>query len=84
MEEAIVYFNKAYELDPDLKETYDILSTLLLQLERYEEAEKILDAGVQRYPDSASMWQNLSFLHAKMGNREKAEEYYEKSQQLRD
>ncbi len=84
LEEAIIYFNKAYELDPELKETYDILSTLLLQLQRYEEAEKILNEGVQRYPDSASMWQNLSFLHAKLGNKDKAEEYYEKSQQLRE
>ena len=84
MEEAVIYFNKAYDLDPDLKETYDILSTLLLQLERYDDAERILDEGVKRFPDSASMWQNLSFLHAKMGNKEKAEEYYEKSQQLRE
>ena len=84
LEEAVIYFKKAYELDPELKETYDILSTLLLQLERYDEAEEILDDGVQRFPDSASMWQNLSFLHAKLGNKEKAEEYYEKSKQLRD
>ena len=81
-EEAIIYFKKAYDLDPELKETYDILSTLLLQLERYQEAEEILNAGVARFPDSASMWQNLSFLHAKMGNKDKAEEYYEKSKQL--
>ena len=51
---------------------------------KYDEAEKILDDGVQRFPDSASMWQNLSFLHAKLGNKDKAEEYYEKSKQLRD
>jgi len=82
MEEAIIYFKKAYDLDPDLKETYDILSTLLLQLERYEEAEEILNVGVERFPDSASMWQNLSFLHARLGNTKKAEEYYEKSKQL--
>ena len=84
LEEAVIYFRKAYDIDPELKETYDILSTLLLQLERYEEAEEVLNEGVQRYPDSASMWQNLSFLHAKMGNKDKAEEYYEKSKQLRD
>ena len=84
LEEAVIYFKKAYDLDPELKETYDILSTLLLQLERYDEAEKILDDGVQRFPDSASMWQNLSFLHAKLGHKDKAEEYYEKSKQLRD
>jgi len=82
LEEAIVYFRKAYEVDPDLKETYDILSTLLLQLQRYEEAQEILDEGVKRFPDSASMWQNYSFLHAKLGNTEKANEYYEKSKQL--
>ena len=82
MEEAVVYFKMAYDLDPELKETYDILSTLLLQLERYQEAEEILNSGVERFPDSASMWQNLSFLHAKMGNKDKAEEYYEKSKQL--
>ena len=82
MEEAIVYFKKANELDPDLKETYDILSTLLLQLQRYEEAQEILDEGVKRFPDSPSIWQNYSFLHAKLGNTEKANEYYEKSKQL--
>jgi tetratricopeptide (TPR) repeat protein len=84
MEEAVVYFRKAYELDPELKDTYDILSTLLLQLKRYDEAEEILNEGVERWPDSASMWQNLSFLHAKIGNKAKAEEYYERSKQLRD
>ena len=82
MEEAVVYFKSAYDLDPELKETYDILSTLLLQLERYQEAEEILNAGVERFPDSASMWQNLSFLHARLGNTKQAEEYYEKSKQL--
>ncbi len=84
MSEAVVYFNKAYELDPELKDTYDILSTLLLQLERYDEAEQVLNQGVERWPESASMWQNLSFLHAKMGHKAKAEEYYERSKQLRD
>ncbi len=84
MSEAVIYFRKAYEIDPELKDTYDILSTLLLQLERYEEAEQILSEGVERWPDSASMWQNLSFLHAKLGNKAKAEEYYEKSKQLRE
>ena len=84
MSEAVVYFRKAYELDPELKDTYDILSSLLLQLQRYEEAEQILNEGVERWPDSASMWQNLSFLHAKLGNKAKAEEYYERSKQLRD
>ena len=83
LNEAVVYFQKAYELDPELKDTYDILSTLLLQLERYKEAETILKEGVERWPDSASMWQNLSFLYAKQGNKAKAEEYYEKSKQLR-
>jgi tetratricopeptide (TPR) repeat protein len=83
MSEAVVYFQKAYELDPGLKDTYDILSTLLLQLERYQEAEAILKEGIERWPDSASMWQNLSFLYAKQGNKAKAEEYYEKSKQLR-
>jgi superkiller protein 3 len=84
MEEAIFYFEKAKEIDPNIKEIYDLLGTLLLQLEQYDKAKEILEEGVELYPDSSTVWQNLSFLYAKLGEKEKAEEAFEKSKQLQE
>lgn len=84
MEEAIFYFEKAKEIDPNIKEVYDLLGTLLLQLEHYEKAKEVLEQGVELFPDSATIWQNLSFLYAKLGEKDKAEEAFEKSKQLQD
>jgi len=83
LEEAAIYFRKAQELDPELKDIYDILSAVLIQLENFDEAEKLLKKGIELYPDSANMWQNLSFLYARTGKKKEAEEAYEKSKQLR-
>lgn len=84
MEEAIFYFQKARELDPEIKEVYDLLGTLLLQLERYDDAKEVLEQGVELFPDSSTVWQNLSFLYAKLGDKKKAEEAFEKSKQLQE
>jgi tetratricopeptide (TPR) repeat protein len=80
--EAITSFKLAVDIDPKLKDAYDLAAALLLQLERYPEAEELLDKGVLNFPESASMWQNFSYLHAKLGNKEKAEAAYKKSQEL--
>jgi tetratricopeptide (TPR) repeat protein len=63
---------------------YDLLSVLLLQLERYPEAEQLLKLGLQNFPESASIWQNWSYLQAKLGNKNEAEKAYERSKQLQD
>jgi len=81
-EEAITYFKKVYEIDPELKDIYDLLTTLLLSLEKYDEAEKILKEGIERFPDSSSIWQNLSFLYAKQGKKDEAEKAYQRSKDL--
>jgi Tfp pilus assembly protein PilF len=60
------------------------LGTLLLQLEQYDKAREVLEKGVELFPDSSTVWQNLSFLYAKMGEKEKAEEAFEKSKQLQE
>jgi tetratricopeptide (TPR) repeat protein len=82
--EAVIYFSKAHELDPELKDTYDLLSALLLQLGRYPEAETLLKEELQRFPESASAWQNWSYLQARLGNAEEAKKAYEKSKRLQN
>jgi len=82
MEEAVNYFEKAREIDPQIKEVYDLLGTLLLQLQQFDKAKEVLEQGVERFPESASVWQNLSFVYAKLGEQKKAEEAFEKSKQL--
>jgi len=82
MEESIVYFKKAHSIDPEIKEVYDLLGTLLLQFERYDEAKELLEQGIEIFPDSSSVWQNLSFLYAKTGDKKRAEEAFNRSKQL--
>jgi Tfp pilus assembly protein PilF len=60
------------------------LGTLLLQLENYDKAKVVLEQGVELFPDSPTIWQNLSFLYAKTGQKDKAEEAFEKSKQLQE
>jgi tetratricopeptide (TPR) repeat protein len=82
MKEAVVYFEKAQKLDPNIKEIYDLLGTLLLQLGEFSRAKELLEQGVEIFPDSSSVWQNLSFLYAKMGDKKKAEEAFKRSKEL--
>jgi len=82
--EAVIYFNKAHELDPELKDVYDLQSALLLQLGRYTDAEILLKEALQRFPESASVWQNWSYLQARLGKTEEAKKAYEKSKQLQN
>ncbi len=82
MKESVLYFEKAQKLDPNIKEVYDLLGTLLLQLGEFERAKELLEQGVEIFPDSSSVWQNLSFLYAKMGDKKKAEEAFKRSKDL--
>ncbi len=84
MKEAVVYFEKAQKLDPNIKEVYDLLGTLLLQLGEFDRAKELLEQGVEIFPNSSSVWQNLSFLYAKMGDKKKAEEAFKLSKELVD
>jgi len=57
---------------------------LLLQLEHYDRARAVLEQGVELFPESPTIWQNLSFMYAKLGEKDKAEEAFEKSKQLQE
>ncbi len=83
MNEAIRYFIKTYRIDPNIKEVYDLLGTLLLQLEKYGKAKKYLEIGSKYFPHSSSIWQNLSYCYNKLGKENDAEEAYKKSESLK-
>ncbi|TFH02659.1 MAG: tetratricopeptide repeat protein [Calditrichales bacterium] len=82
IKESIAYFEKAHTLDPEIKEIYDLLGSLLLQVGDFDRAKELLEQGVEIFPDSSSIWQNLSFLYAKTGQKVKAEEAFKRSNQL--
>ena len=82
MAESALYFEKAHALDPEIKEIYDLLGTLFLQLGEFDKAKALLEQGVEIFPDASSVWQNLSFLYAKTGDKKKAEEAFSRSKQL--
>jgi tetratricopeptide (TPR) repeat protein len=50
----------------------------------YEEALPTLEKAVQEFPDSALLWNNLGVCYAQTGNKDKAEEAFEKQQQLEE
>jgi tetratricopeptide (TPR) repeat protein len=83
LKNAAQLFYKAYELDPEIKDIYILLSFTLIELKRYEEAIELLHHGTEIFPENHMIWYNLGVGYARMGNEEKAKEAFKKSDQLK-
>ena len=51
-------------------------------LEIYQEVLPQLEEAVQRFPDSALLWNNIGVVYAQLGDKAKAEEAFKKSKEL--
>lgn len=83
LNDAADYLTKAHNLDPELKEIYDLLGVILVQLERYDEAKEILEQGIDIFPDESNIWYNLGVIYAKQNNSKKAKEAFDRADQLK-
>lgn len=83
LKEAAKYFNSALSLDSSIKEIYDILGAIYIELEDYTAGEDLLKKGLELFPDSATIWSNLSVIYAKQNKLKEAREAYKKAEQLK-
>ena len=61
---------------------YNNVGMCYLELDKLKEAEKYFRLSIENKNDFSTPYVNLGFTYEKLGNREKAKEYYEKAQQI--
>lgn len=79
---AIVNFDKVIQIDNEIKEAHQLKSTAEIRLEDWSAAKETLLKGLDLFPDDADMWNNLGICYARMNQKEKAEEAFEKAKEL--
>jgi len=83
-EEAIRFFVRSIETEPDSQLSYTILAGCYVRSEtRTDEGIAFLENAVQRYPEDEGLWEFLAVLYGKKGMKDKAEEAFKKSQELK-
>jgi len=75
---------KSLESEPDNETIYIILAGCYVRSEtRADEGIAFLENAVQRYPEDDGLWEFLAVLYGKKGMKDKAEEAFKKSQELK-
>ncbi len=80
--EALNYYQKAYELNKTNKDLNKKLAVLTFKLENYEKAVEILEKYLNDDPYIEDFWLYLSIAHKRVGNLEKSLEIAEKAYEL--
>ncbi len=80
--EAIIHFKKALEIQSDFLPATFNLAICLGDLERYDEAEKILNDVIENDASLLESYDSLAFVYYKKGDLSKAEEQYKKILEL--
>ncbi|MGD9899394.1 MAG: tetratricopeptide repeat protein [Calditrichaceae bacterium] len=79
---SIDYFAKALEIDANLKEAYQLKSTSELRVGKFAEAKNTLLAGLEIFPEDGSMWYNLGVSYARLNEKAKSEDAFNKATEL--
>lgn len=80
---AIVILKSAFALDANDRQTATALAIAYQKVARFDEARKVLEPMVERYPDDADLQYNLGFLATAVGDRSSAIRAYKKAIALR-
>jgi protein O-GlcNAc transferase len=83
MNEAASFFMQAHTLDPQIRDVYDLLGSIYINLERYDDAMNLLLTGVENFPESANIWYNLGVLYARTGDKVKSKDAFDKAEQFK-
>jgi tetratricopeptide (TPR) repeat protein len=78
-EEAIEYFDRAIELDPNNAKAWDNKGSALYGLGRYEKAFEHYVRALQISPNYASAWGNIGITLSSLGRYEEAIPYLDRS-----
>jgi len=79
---AYIYYRKAIEMKPDLKEAYSNLGRLLTDMGRPDEALVYLDKALELDPNYVSALINKGVALARMGMLREALEYFDRATRL--
>ena len=77
--EAIRFYEKSIELDPEFVDTHNNLGYVLNNMERYEEAKQFLQKAVELDPAYAYAYHNLGNSLKNLGQYQEAEQAYRKA-----
>jgi protein O-GlcNAc transferase len=75
---AAEWLFKAYELNPEVEDLYNLLGPVLINLNRNDEAINLLKEGVGYFSESCLILTNLSVAYARAGKTKEAEDTYKK------
>ncbi|MCM8764207.1 MAG: O-antigen ligase family protein [Candidatus Omnitrophica bacterium] len=81
-EKAVAAYRKTIEIDKFSTKYHRILAMMLIEIGRYEEAEKELLKVVEIYPTKALYNLELGMFYKKIGNNELAKVYLDKGEKL--
>ena len=81
-EQALEFFQRAHELDPELFAARLNVGIALLSSQHYDEAREILAEATQQEPATPRVWYNLGLLDKNLGRAEQALEAFQRVAQL--
>jgi tetratricopeptide (TPR) repeat protein len=79
---ALAQYRKALELDPSKEEHYLSSASLMIIVGQFDEARKILDSGIERFPESVRLVIAMGLLRLDVGYPDDARIEYEKARSL--
>jgi tetratricopeptide (TPR) repeat protein len=82
-EEALVYFDKAIELNPNDAEVWDNKGIALGHLGKHDEALACFNKALEQNPNNAEVWYNKGVALDNLGKHEEALDCYNKANEIR-
>jgi protein O-mannosyl-transferase len=80
--DAVSYFEKALNVNPNYYSTYNNLGVVLEQMNNLDDAIFYYRQGLQINPHDSGLYNNIGLAYGKKGNIDKAIEYFRKALQL--
>lgn len=81
-EKAIMLYEPLLESNPIRQDYFKSLLTCYQQLEKYEEADRLLNQQLENFPNQIYLYVELGYNRQLQGKPEEAEAYYERSMQF--
>ena len=81
-EKAIMLYQPLLESNPIRQDYFKSLLTCYQQLEKYEEADRLLNQQLENFPNQIYLYVELGYNRQLQGKPEEAEAYYERSMQF--
>ena len=75
---ALMIYQKLIENSPGFLKAYDHKSTLLMKLDRYQEASKVLNELIKLNPEYYRAYVGIAICFDKLGKKSDAQRYYRK------